>query len=95
MIAPRPDGSWSEAVQPSRAPEHHHVYDEVAFIVEGTGVIHIGDLDEPVRAGTCILFPRGRMHCLENTGPGLMRVMGVFYPSGSPGLHYTADGSTN
>jgi mannose-6-phosphate isomerase-like protein (cupin superfamily) len=78
-------------VQPSRAPEHRHEYDEVAFVVEGNGIIHMGELDEPVRAGTCIYFPRGRMHCLENSGPGLMRVMGVFYPSGSPAVHYTVD----
>jgi mannose-6-phosphate isomerase-like protein (cupin superfamily) len=79
-------------VQPSRAPEHRHEYDEVAFVVEGTGMIHMGDLHEPVRPGTCIYFPRNRMHCLENSGPGIMRVMGVFYPSGSPAVHYTADG---
>jgi mannose-6-phosphate isomerase-like protein (cupin superfamily) len=79
-------------VQPSRAPEHRHEYDEVAYVVEGNGVIHMGELDEPVRGGTCIYFPRGRMHCLENSGPGLMRVMGVFYPSGSPAVHYTDDG---
>ena len=27
---------------------------------------------------------RQEVHCIENTGPGLMRIMGVFYPSGSP-----------
>jgi mannose-6-phosphate isomerase-like protein (cupin superfamily) len=79
-------------VQPSRAPEHRHEYDEVAYIVEGTGVVHMGELELPVRPGSCIYFPRDRMHCLENSGPGLMRVMGVFYPSGSPAVHYTADG---
>jgi mannose-6-phosphate isomerase-like protein (cupin superfamily) len=79
-------------VQPSRAPQHMHEYDEVAYIVEGEGVIHMGEIEEPVRAGTCIFFPRGVSHCLENSGPGLMRVMGVFYPSGSPGVHYVTEG---
>jgi hypothetical protein len=24
------------------------------------------------------------VHCIENTGPGVMRILGVFHPSGSP-----------
>ena len=79
-------------VQPSRAPKHMHEYDEVAYIVAGEGVIHMGEIEEPVRAGTCIFFPRGVSHCLENSGIGVMRVMGVFYPSGSPGVHYVTEG---
>lgn len=78
-------------VQPSRAPEHFHEYDEVAFIVEGEGAIHMGGADVPVGPGTCIFFPRGVSHCLENSGTGVLRVMGVFYPSGSPGVHYVTE----
>jgi mannose-6-phosphate isomerase-like protein (cupin superfamily) len=78
-------------VQPSRAPIHYHEYDEVAYIVEGEGAIHMGELERPVGPGTCIFFPRRMPHCLENTGPGILRVMGVFYPSGSPGVHYVAE----
>jgi mannose-6-phosphate isomerase-like protein (cupin superfamily) len=79
-------------VQPSRAPEHMHEYDEVAFIVEGEGAIHMGQIEEPVRPGTCIFFPRRTSHCLENSGTGTLRVMGVFYPSGSPAVHYETGG---
>lgn len=80
-------------VQPSRAPEHFHEYDEVAFIIEGNGAIHMGEIEKRVGAGTCIFFPRGVSHCLENVGPGTLRVMGVFYPSGSPGVHYVTETS--
>ena len=34
----------------------------------------------------------GSAKVIQNAGPGLMRVMGVFYPSGSPAVHYTDDG---
>jgi mannose-6-phosphate isomerase-like protein (cupin superfamily) len=78
-------------VQPSRAPVHFHEYDEVAFIVEGEGAIHMGEIERSVGPGTCILFPRGTPHCLENSGPGVLRVMGVFYPSGSPGVHHVTE----
>jgi mannose-6-phosphate isomerase-like protein (cupin superfamily) len=78
-------------VQPSRAPEHMHEYDEVAYIIEGEGAIHMGEIEARVGPGTCIFFPRRVSHCLENSGPGLLRVMGVFYPSGSPAVHYVTE----
>ena len=33
------------------------------------------------------------MHCLENTGPGEMHVLGVFRPAGSPAEAYYPDGT--
>jgi hypothetical protein len=33
------------------------------------------------------------VHCLENTGDSLMRVVGVFRPAGSPAAAYYPDGT--
>jgi mannose-6-phosphate isomerase-like protein (cupin superfamily) len=64
---------------------HNHPYDEVAFVVEGEGVLHWDDgRDDPVGAGSCIFFPRLVFHSLENTGASNLRIMGVFHPAGSP-----------
>jgi mannose-6-phosphate isomerase-like protein (cupin superfamily) len=71
-------------VEPCRAPDHSHPYDEVGYIVEGTGVAHIGGEQVPLQAGSCFYLPPGCVHCIENTGPGAMRIMGVFHPAGSP-----------
>jgi mannose-6-phosphate isomerase-like protein (cupin superfamily) len=71
-------------VEPCRAPDHSHPYDEVGYIVEGEGVAHIGGEHVPLRAGSCFYLPPGCVHCIENTGPGVMRIMGVFHPAGSP-----------
>ncbi len=71
-------------VEPCRAPDHSHPYDEVGYIVEGHGVAHIGGDEVPLRAGSCFYLPPGCVHCIENTGPGVMRIMGVFHPAGSP-----------
>lgn len=71
-------------VEPCRAPDHSHPYDEVGYIVEGTGIAHIGGEQVPLRAGSCFYLPPGCIHCIENTGPGVMRIMGVFHPAGSP-----------
>jgi mannose-6-phosphate isomerase-like protein (cupin superfamily) len=71
-------------IPPGRAPMHSHTYDEVIYVVEGEGVLHLGGKDTPIAAGSCIHLPPLEEHCLENTGEGTMRVLGVFHPSGDP-----------
>jgi mannose-6-phosphate isomerase-like protein (cupin superfamily) len=71
-------------IPPGRAPEHSHPYDEVVLILRGAGVAHVGGADRDLSAGTCLHLPPGRPHCLENTGPEPLRVLGVFHPAGSP-----------
>ena len=76
-----------------RAPDHFHTYDEVVYVLEGTGELHIGGETAPLRAGTCVHLPARLVHCLENTGPGEMQVLGVFRPAGSPAEAYYPDGT--
>jgi mannose-6-phosphate isomerase-like protein (cupin superfamily) len=71
-------------VKPCRAPDHSHAYDEVGYIVEGQGIAHVGGHSTPIGPGSCFHLPPQEVHCIENTGPGVMRILGVFYPSGSP-----------
>jgi len=71
-------------IPPSRAPLHSHTYDEVVYVIEGEGVLHVGDDRVPIGAGSCIHLPPHVVHCLENTGTEAMRVLGVFHPSGDP-----------
>jgi mannose-6-phosphate isomerase-like protein (cupin superfamily) len=71
-------------IPPGRAPLHSHTYDEVVYVVDGEGVLHLGGTDTPLGPGSCIHLPPLQEHCLENTGPTPMRVLGVFHPSGSP-----------
>lgn len=71
-------------IPPGRAPEHSHPYDEVVLVMHGTGVAHVDGADRELSAGTCLHLPPGLRHCLENTGPQVMRVLGVFHPADSP-----------
>jgi mannose-6-phosphate isomerase-like protein (cupin superfamily) len=71
-------------VEPCRAPDHSHTYDEVGYIVEGNGLAHIDGEEIPLRAGSCFHLPPEQVHCIENVGPGVMRILGVFHPSGDP-----------
>jgi quercetin dioxygenase-like cupin family protein len=71
-------------VQPSKAPFHSHPYDEVGYIIDGTGTAHVDGTEIPLRAGSCFHLGPQQVHCIENSGPGEMRILGVFHPSGSP-----------
>jgi mannose-6-phosphate isomerase-like protein (cupin superfamily) len=76
-----------------RAPDHFHTYDEVIYVLDGEGVMHAGEINEPLAPGSCIQLPARTVHCHENTGTAPMRVVGVFRPAGSPAAAYYADGT--
>lgn len=80
-------------VPPVRAPDHFHTYDEVIYVLEGEGAFHAGGESRPIGAGSCIELPARTVHCLENTGPGVMRLAAVFRPPGSPAAAYYPDGT--
>src|SRR5262245_55105965 len=71
-------------IPPGRAPEHSHTYDEVVYVLEGTGTYHIAGEEVPLAPGTCLHLPPYVRHCLENSGRTNMKVLGVFHPSGDP-----------
>ena len=71
-------------IPPGRASDHSHPYDEVVLILAGQGVVHAGGEDHALSPGTCTHLPPGQLHCLENTGADMMRVLGVFHPANSP-----------
>jgi mannose-6-phosphate isomerase-like protein (cupin superfamily) len=75
-------------VPPSKAQFHYHTYEEAIYILEGAGIVHTGNAHCEYGPGTCIFLPVGVRHCLENPGPGPVRLLGVFYPSGSPAAAY-------
>ena len=76
-----------------RAPDHFHKYDEVVYVLAGEGALHVDGETAPLRAGTAVHLPATLVHCLENTGPEEMRVLGVFRPAGSPAEAYYPDGT--
>jgi mannose-6-phosphate isomerase-like protein (cupin superfamily) len=73
------------SIPPGRAPDHFHEYEEVLVVLEGQGRVWAGGRDNaPIASGTCVFLPRRQVHCVENLGQDRLRLMGVFYPSGSP-----------
>jgi len=76
------------SIPPGRAPDHFHEYEEVLFILRGEGRMWAGETNTPIGPGSCIYLPRRQVHCVENTGSGELRLLGVFYPAGSPAVRY-------
>ncbi len=77
-------------IPPSKAPFHLHTYEEVIYILDGHGILHLeGHMSaSEFGPGDSIYLPDGLLHCLENPGPAPIRLLGVFHPSGSPGAAY-------
>lgn len=75
-------------IPPGRAPDHHHLYEEVIVILKGEGRMWAGASNTPIETGSCIFLPHGQVHCVENRSDGEMRLLGVFYPAGSPAVRY-------
>lgn len=83
------------SIPPGRAPDHFHLYEEVLCILQGEGVMWAGTSHTPIAPGSCVFLPIRQVHCVENTGSGELRLLGVFYPAGSPAVRYAAPaGST-
>lgn len=76
------------SIPPGRAPDHFHEYEEVLFILRGEGRMWAGETNTPIGPGSCIYLPKKQLHCVENTGAGELRLLGVFYPAGSPAVRY-------
>jgi mannose-6-phosphate isomerase-like protein (cupin superfamily) len=72
-------------IPPGRAGMHSHTYDEVVYVLDGEGILHLdGREPTPIGPGSCIHLPPLREHSLENVGDVPLRVLGVFHPSGDP-----------
>lgn len=76
--------SLAEEVLPPGAavtPHHHHQLEEIYYLVEGRGVMQVGDEEREVSAGDAVYIPRGQRHSLKNTGTEPIRMILVCGPA--------------
>jgi mannose-6-phosphate isomerase-like protein (cupin superfamily) len=66
------------------APFHIHHYEECIHVLEGEGLVHIEDRSEPIASGAGVYLPPGTSHRIETVSDGLLKLLGVFSPAGSP-----------
>ena len=62
-------------------PAHSHPNgEEVIYIIHGSGRVMVDGHVSGVKAGSTVLFPRGAVHMLHNTGTDEMKVVCFFAP---------------
>jgi len=83
------------SIPPGRAPDHFHLYEEVLCILKGSGFLWAGNSKTPIGPGSCVYLPKRQIHCVENTTSDELRLLGVFYPAGSPSVRYEVDQSAD
>jgi len=63
-------------------PAHSHPNgEEVIYIIKGRGRVMVEGEVSPVREGTVVLFPQGKVHMLQNNGTEEMKVVCFFSPA--------------
>jgi mannose-6-phosphate isomerase-like protein (cupin superfamily) len=75
-------------VPPGKAPWHYHLYDEIVWIPGGPGRLHRANEVEDLGQGSAFRLRPRELHIVENTGSGVLEVLGVFTPAGSPSAAY-------
>jgi quercetin dioxygenase-like cupin family protein len=76
-------------IPPGKAPWHYHLYDEIVWVPEGPGRLHIGDRTQELGPGSAFRLRPRQVHIVENTSAHReLTVLGIFTPAGSPSAAY-------
>ena len=62
------------------APHAHEGQDKLYLILEGNGMVQVGDQTERLSAGDAAFAPSGMVHSILNPGPERLVVMAVLGP---------------
>jgi quercetin dioxygenase-like cupin family protein len=80
-------------IPPGKAPWHYHLYDEIVWVVEGEGRLHIGETVEALSPGCAFRLHPREVHIVENAQErDELVVLGIFTPAGSPSAAYLEPG---
>jgi quercetin dioxygenase-like cupin family protein len=63
------------------APHTHDDFDQIATIVSGEAIYHVGDVAHRVSAGSLLLIPAGVEHYIEPVGDQPVENLDVFAPA--------------
>ena len=72
--------------------EHRHTQEEVYLVLEGSGLVRVGDEELIVEAGSAVFVPGDALHSCENTGMSDLRVAYVFPADSFEEVEYVFEG---
>jgi quercetin dioxygenase-like cupin family protein len=72
------------------APHAHEGFDQMALIISGRAIYHIGDDAHRVGPGSVMLIPAGETHWIEPDGNERIENLDVFAPARKDFLHLLA-----
>lgn len=85
--------AFSGSIPPGKAPWHYHLYDEIVWVREGEGRLHVGEAIEDLGPGCAFRLHPREVHIVENTSADSpLEVVGFFTPAGSPSAAYLEPG---
>jgi quercetin dioxygenase-like cupin family protein len=73
-----------------KAPWHYHLYDEIVWVPEGPGRLHVDETVEELGPGAAFRLRPREVHIVENASTEEMTIIGLFTPAGSPAAAYLA-----
>ena len=62
------------------AAHAHQGQDKLYFVLEGTGIVNVGEETSELSAGDAAFAPAGVMHSVRNPGPDRLVVMALLAP---------------
>lgn len=73
-----PFSAYIVTAKPGQGPPlHTHPYVEVAFVLEGSATITVGEETRAVSAGGVVVIPAGAPHRFVNSGAAILRQIDV------------------
>ena len=76
-------------IPPGRSPWHYHLYDEIVWVPDGPGRLHLVEGDEELAAGAAFRLRPRQVHIVENESADReLTIIGIFTPAGSPSAAY-------
>lgn len=72
--------TWCDLEPGVRQQPHRHVPEQVYVIVQGSGVVSIGEKESQVQRGDLVYIPSNMLHSIVNTGDSVLTYVSAATP---------------
>lgn len=66
---------------------HSHTFEQLAYIVQGRAIYHVGDVGHEVGPGSILVIPAGTTHYIEPIGDEVVLNLDFFLPARADYAH--------